>query len=804
MRVPFNWLKDFVKFDASPEQLAEKLTFAGLEVESIETVGGEYPGVIAAKVTGIYPHPNADKLLLCDVDTGSGVVRVVCGARNFKVNDIVAFAGPGTALPNGMKIARAKIRGEESAGMLCAEDELGISDDHSGLLLLPAGTQPGTPLAKIIPPEPVFVIEVTPNRPDCLSMIGMAREVAALYGTSLCIPPIDFPESDEPVAQLARVDIKDASKCLRYTARCLHNVAIGPSPLMMRLRLMQVGTRPINNVVDITNYVMFEYGQPLHAFDRTLLRDSHIIVRTARDGEVMATLDGAERKITPDMLVIADSKAPVAVAGVMGGAGSEIRDTTTEVLLESACFLPASIRRTSKALSLSTESSYRYERGVDPELAELASRRATELMVRHAGATAAHGVIDVYPRKAKERKITCRFDRIRALTGVDYTSEQIISVFKSLDLKVAKQSKTGCTVLAPSRRPDLEIEADLIEEVMRINGLDKVPVHPPRASFVSGLDDSAVRAAARCGNVVAGLGLSEIVNYSFVSERLLDLFSVEDKTSRVVLPNPVSSDQSVLRPSLIPQMAATLGYNLSRQIAEASLFEIGRVFIKDQSGRLGEETRLAVGLLGPVGRTGLAKRSPVEADEIFLWAKGILEAVCSALNAPALVLKTTKTPWTETGKAARICLTCDGGDVDIGIIGIPNAAIRAEWRMTRPIALLEVNIARLIENVFTKPEIRPLAAYPAVTRDVALVVDAAVKHEDVVRIIRKSAPPELTRMDLFDIYIGKGVGDGRKSMAYSLTYRSLDRTLTDEEANELHEAVKSSIVSELKAEIRES
>ncbi|MEI6972972.1 MAG: phenylalanine--tRNA ligase subunit beta, partial [bacterium] len=494
--------------------------------------------------------------------------RVVCGAHNFKVGDVVPFAGPGITLPNGAKIEETSIRSELSQGMLCAEDELGISGDHSGLLLLPTGIEPGTLLTTVIPPEPVLVIEVTPNRADCLSIIGIAREVAALYTTELRIPPVVFKEADIPVQQLATVEIQDTEKCLRYVARALLNIRIAPSPLHIRLRLLQAGIRPINNVVDVTNYVMFEYGQPLHAFDRNLLNDSRIVVRCAAAGESMATLDGIERKITPDMLLITDAKRPVALAGVMGGAGSEIRDNTTEVLLESACFQPGCIRRTAKALGLSTESSYRFERGVDPNLADLASRRATQLMIDHAGACAAKGSIDIYPKNPGDRTITCRFNKIRALTGVDYSTKQIVSVFHSLHLKVVKLTDRDCSVLIPSHRPDIEIEADLAEEVMRIDGLDKVPVHPPRSSFVSSSDDTVVRATEACGNAAAGLGLTEILNYSFVSERLLDLFDINDRPSRIVLPNPFSADQSTLRPSLIPQMASCLGYNLARQSAE--------------------------------------------------------------------------------------------------------------------------------------------------------------------------------------------------------------------------------------------
>ncbi|MEI6970677.1 MAG: phenylalanine--tRNA ligase subunit beta [bacterium] len=804
MRLPIGWLRDYVTFNANAQELADKLTFSGLEVEAIETTGGNYTGVIAARVLAILPHPNADKLVLCDIDKGSGQDRVVCGAHNFKVGDMVPFAGPGTTLPNGMHIKDAVIRGEKSGGMLCAEDELGISPDHTGLMILPPDTRPGAPLTEVIPPETILTIEVTPNRPDCLSIIGIAREVATLYGTQLKLPSVDFAETGQPVEELVRVEVKDREKCLRYTARCLKNVTISPSPLQIRMRLMHVGVRPINNIVDITNYVMFECGQPLHAFDRALLKDGHIVVRRARAGETMATLDGIERKPSPDMLLIADLAAPVAVAGVMGGAGSEIRDNTAEVLLESACFLPASIRRTSKMLGLSTESSYRYERGVDPELADYASRRAAQLMITHAGAVAATGVIDVYPRKAKTRSIRCRFDNVRALTGVSYTTEDFTAVFESLGLKVARITRTGCTVLVPSRRPDLEIEADLAEEVMRINGLDKVPVHEPRSSYVSTADDTTVRAAGICGRAAAGLGLTETLNYSFVSEQLLNVFDTGTVASRVVLPNPVSADQSVMRPSLIPQMAATLGYNLARQATEASLFEIGRVFTKDSAGNLGEETRLAIGLLGPVGRSGLDKRRPVEADEMFLWAKGALESMCSALGAPAFTLDAGAIPWAEQGKSARIAIASGEGATAIGVVGILKHQIRAEWRMARPVALLEVKLSALLKGVFVPSVIKPLAAYPAVTRDIAILVDASVRHEDVVKVVLKDAPHELTRLDLFDIYCGAGVPAGKKSLAYSLTYRSLDRTLTDEEANRLHDTVRGKIVSDLKAEVRES
>jgi len=802
MRVPVSWLREYVEFDWTPAQLAEKLTFSGLEVEAIETVGADQKGVIVAEIRSIIPHPNANNLLLCDVDTGGSQLRVVCGAKNFKVGDKVACATVGTVFPDGKRIVETVIRGEKSNGMLCAEDELGISSDHSGLLILPADAVPGKPLSSIVSPEPVLIIEVTPNRPDCLSMIGIAREVAALSGAKLKIPDVKLIESDEQIELYAEVDIKDNTRCPRYVARVLRNVHIATAPLWMRLRLTQAGIRPINNVVDITNYVMLEYGQPLHAFDRTLIKESHIIVRCAQLDEPMQTLDGTTLKLGPDMLVIADPGKPVALAGVMGGAGSEIRNETREVLLESAFFAASGIRKTSKATSISTESSYRFERGVDIGITDIASRRAASLMTQYAGASLTRGAIDVFPHKPRARKLRCKFDTISKTMGITLSTEEITAILQSLELKVENVTRTSCSVLIPSFRADLELEADLIEEVARIHGLDKLPVHPPRSSFVSTIDDSTIRATHLCRKALSGLGLNEIVNYSFVSEQLLDLFDPGNRPGRVILPNPVSADHSVLRPSLIPQMANTLGYNLARQAAEAALFEIGTVYSKDTAGKLHEKQRLTIGLLGPVGRGGLDKRRPVEADEIFLWLKGILESLCMEMHTNAN-LSPAATPWSEPGKTVGISFATADKASPAGILAVVSPSVRTEWRMSRPIAVLEVDLQPLLAGISAVPAVRPLAAYPGVTRDIAIIVDANVRNEDVLTVIQKTAPHELTRVDLFDIFSGEGVSSGKKSLAYSLTYRSLERTLTDDEANTLNEAVKSKIVNELKAEVRE-
>jgi len=640
MRVPISWLKEFVMLDASAEEIADRFTFSGLEVEGIETFGGECRGVIAARILGTAPHPNATNLVLCDIDAGSGPCRVVCGARNFKPGDMVPYAPVGATLANGTRIEKAVIRGQESPGMLCAEDELGISDDHVGLMILPADAKPGAPLSSVIgPPEKVLVIEVTPNRPDCLSIKGIAREAAALFGVKMSIPQVNLIETDTPVETMISVAVKDKIGCPRYTARALTGIKIGPSPLLIRMRLIQCGIRPINNVVDVTNYVLLEYGQPLHAFDKRMIGGGKIVVRRAKQGETMATLDGVERKITPEMLVIADDSRPLALAGVMGGAGSEISGDTTEVLLESACFQPSLIRKTSKTAGLSTESSYRFERGVDPELAEAASRRAAELMILHAGAFAARGCIDIRVRNPKPRTIRCRFDRVRSLIGVDAPNARIMEIFEALDLKIGRSTASACTVIIPSFRPDLEIEADLAEEFSRIYGLDKIPARAPRGSCVPGADDSATQAVIHCRNTLAGLGLTETMNYSFVAPKLLDMFDSSGASARVILPNPVNADQSALRPSLAPQMVQSLGLNMTRQTTEAALFETGRVYFKDGSGKLCEEERVAIGLMGPLGRSWQQKRKQVDADEVFLWLKGVIESLCAAMKLGKAELK---------------------------------------------------------------------------------------------------------------------------------------------------------------------
>ncbi len=797
MRVPLSWLKEYVDFQDTVEGFRDRLTFSGLEVEGIETFGATLdPRVVAARILRVERHPNADRLTICTVDFGAGELRVVCGAPNVREGMLTVFAPSGVTLPNGLTLKKAKIRGVESEGMLCAEDELGLSKDHAGILDLPADTIPGTPAMTIFgEPEVVFDLEVTPNRPDCLSLIGIAREVAALYGKTLRLPTVDFSETSEPVTAAASVDVRDSTGCPRYTARVLRDVKIGPSPEWMRRRLTHAGIRPINNVVDITNYVLIELGHPLHAFDLSLVGGRTIIVRPAGEGEVMSTLDGKERKLDPSMLVICDANRPVAVAGVMGGRDSEIRDTTADVLLESAAFASARVRATSKKLELSTESSHRFARGVDAAGVDFASRRAASLMQQHAGATVARGVIDSAPTPTPLRQVSLRWQALRDLTGVNADAGEALRIFTSLGLVVGSHNEQGATFAIPTFRGDLEREVDLVEEFIRIHGLDQIPVPAPAARIVPGATDGVYAGHRALRETLAGLGLTQAMHYSLTAPKLLDLVDPPAAAQRIVLPNPISVDQSVLRTSLLPQMVETLGRNKSRQNHDVALFELGRVFLSGANGNV-EETRLAIGLMGAVGREPLDRRKSPAPGEVFGWAKGIVESLM-VRGRPVLSFRSAAFPCFEAGQSAEIL----HDDRIIGRIGLLKASIRQEWRMQDPVALVEIDPAPFVAAAAAPPAVSPVPSFPSTSRDAALIVSKGVRHDDILAVVAKHRPALLESVELFDVFEGSPVPAGRCSMAYSFVYRAADRTLTDEEANAAHEEMKRRLREGVPAEI---
>jgi len=801
MKIPLNWLKDYVDFEDTVEGLCDKLTFSGIEVEGVETIGGGVDGVVVGEVVSIEKHPNADKLTLCAVNFGGeSEMTVVCGAPNAEVGGKYPFAPLGTALPAGFTIEKRKVRGIFSEGMLCAEDELGISEDHDGLMVLDANWAPGTPLAEVMgPPETVIEVEITPNRPDCLSLMGVAREVATLYGTSLKVPDITLTESADPADKETSVVVEDSTDCPRYTARILRDVKVGSSPDWMKRRLEAAGIRAINNIVDITNYVMVECGQPLHAFDQTLLTEGRIVVRHPAKGEKILTLDGIERELEPQMLVIADAAKPMAVAGVMGGENSGITDDTSDVLLESASFRPAAIRSTSKKLGMLSESSYRFMRGVDVPLADFGSRRAAKLMCELAGATVYSGSVDVWPEPKSTWTVTCRPARLEALLGISAAPEEIAKVFASLELKVLRSDAELIEVEVPTFREDLTREADLIEEYARIYGLKCLPPTRPMATIVPDADDKPAQAQNRLREVLAGLGLQQVMNYSFLGEGLLDLFDKDGTPHRVKLANPLTADHTVMRDALLPQVIENIGTNFSRQVSEVAFFETGRVFRLGDKQVPREEDHVAIGLLGPVGRTGLDKVSPVTEQDMFLWIKGVWEQTAAALNLQGASLRPADRPWGAPGRGMEVIV--DG--TVIGWLGLLSASLAREWRINEPIGVLEMAVEPMVKDVARISTLKSPPSYPSTRRDAALIVASDVTHEQVVKVARSAASAELEKIELFDIYQGKNLGEGRKSMAYAFTYRSSTGTLTDEMANGFQEKVNAALKSQLPAEIRE-
>ncbi|MBT3293931.1 MAG: phenylalanine--tRNA ligase subunit beta [Verrucomicrobia bacterium] len=798
MKLPLSWLREYVAVEAPAEEIAERLTFSGTEVEGIEHLGAGCEDIIVGEIRTVTAHPKADRLRLCRVFNGTDEVPVVCGADNVEVGAKAAFAPLGATLPDGMTIKQAKLRGEISQGMLCAEDELGLSSDHGGIMLLPPETVAGTPLLEVLGGvETVLELEVTWNRSDCLSVIGMAREVAALYGVELKVPQPVLAESGKPVAEWTRVEVADAADCPRYTARVLTGAVLKPSPLWMRRRLSCCGVRPINNVVDITNYVMLECGQPLHAFDFAMLTDSRIVVRRAATGERMATLDDEERELTSEMLVIADAERPVAVAGIMGGAGSEIGDSTQTVLLESATFDPALTHRASVALGLSTDASHRFERTVDRSTTEWASRRAAVLMSELADAAVAPGMIDVQAEPETAAPIACRLARLRAILGVPLEHSEVLRILTALQIPAIDAGDDVIHVVPPSFRPDLKIEADLIEEVIRVHGLDELPAADPIGRIVVDADDARPRAVAACRDHLVGLGLSEIMNYSFLSSRALDRFGREGVAQRVELLDPVSADHGVMRDSLIPQMAESLGRNVTHQELDAACFEIGRVFFRE-NGAIGEEDRLAIGIMGRAAGSSTGG-APVTPEATFLRLKGVLEELARVQNVRDVAWTPGDDPAFETGWC--VALSIDG--VVVGRAGLLTADIRHNWRIQNPVALMELKLDSIISQLHDTTSFTAIPVYPSVARDLAVIVDEAVQHGDILRVINSVSPEELTDIGLFDIFRSKEMGNRRKSMAYTLTYRSAERTLTDEETNSQHAAIMDRLREELGAEIKE-
>ena len=805
MRVPLSWLNEFVDLgDQTAQGVADLLTFSGVEVEAIEHEGIALDGhFVVGEVVACEAHPNSDHLHVCKVFDGTETLQIVCGAPNVRAGVKAPLAKIGATMPGPERfvIKKGKLRGVESFGMLCSKDELGLGGAHDGIWELPAEAVAGAPVQPFMPQaDTVYDLEVTWNRPDCLSVRGIARELGALLGRPVRNPEIDFPEAGPDVHTMAKVTVEAPDLCPRYTARVVTGLdPMAPTPDWMARRLEQCGQRSLGLAVDVTNYVMLEVGQPLHAFDHTTLRDRAIVVRRAKPGETIRTLDGTDRTLDETMLVIADADKPTAVAGVMGGEESEVENATGTVLLESALFDAASVKFTATKLNMTSEATYRYARGVDRDLADWASRRAIHLLVKYGGATACKGVIDADARDLSPIDVPLRYARCNAVIGADVPPEKVNAILTGLGIAKVSGDAEGGVFRSPSWRYDLTREADLIEEVTRMNGLDAVPERLPTLAAVSQLPETSFKAKQAVRHALLALGLTEAMHYSFLSKAELDAFDPAAK-NRLALPNPVSADYGMMRDSLLPQLIGSLGRNAARQVESCGLFEVGRVFAVDPKGGTPTEAeRVALGMMGPFGRDALNTRAPVRDDEALLWLKGIVEALCERLHAPHFGFFPCNHPAFAPGCAVEICL----GRKRVGLMGAVSAAQRHRYRLNTPLVVAELDLGQLTKGLGALPRLKPVPQFPASRKDIAFIAPDSLTHEAVVRAIRKAAPPELTDVRLFDIFTSKAIGAGKRSMGYSLEFRSAERTLRDAEVNAAFAKIADALRKELGVEIRE-
>ena len=801
MKITLNWLRELVEVVLAPEELAETLIMAGLEVESIEERRPSWTAVEIAEVEHVASHPNADRLRLCQIRRAAETVAVVCGASNMQAGDRVALAVPGTVLPDGKVIEEATIRGQASHGMLCSVRELGLSDeDGGGILILPGDAPIGASLVGYLGAEDTIIeLSVTPNRGDCLSVLGLAREVAALTGSALRPRDASVVEEKTPASRFARVEVQAPDLCPQYSARVVRDLRIGPSPLWMQTRLAMVGLRPISNVVDATNYVMLERGQPLHAFDLRRLRGGEITVRRAGTRRRYETLDGQTRELLPEDLVITDAEGPVAVAGVMGGADSEIKDDTSDVLLESAFFTPETVRRTARRLGLITESSYRFERGVDPGGTRAALDRLTELIVQHAGGIVAKGVLEARSIGRRTRSaIRLRPARVNALLGTTLKIGEMEKPLRALGAMVSGSGSKARRVTPPSHRFDLQHEVDLVEEIARLTGYNGLPSSVP--AIVAGgpglgaAHDVEQRLRAR----LRGAGFDEMITLAMVAaDENRDFPGLPElKGAPVRLANPLSVDAAELRRSLLPGLLRVYVENRRQGAGLIAGYALGRVFAREQE-HYHEVQTLAFVLAGswPAAGIGSAQR-PCD----FFDLKGTIEAAFAELHVDAVRWEpaTTEAPYLHPGKAARI----EVGGVLCGFAGALHPNLIAERGLDGEPLVAELDLMRVVQYCPGRVIFRQLPRFPAVSRDIAVLVDEQFPAQQVLDAVKEAAEPLVEEVSVFDLYTGSPIPAGKKSLAYSIAYRAPNRTLTDDEVNAMHDRLVARLVGQLPLEVR--
>lgn len=789
MLVSLNWLKDYVDIQLPPHEIGRLLTMIGLEVEGMEAFGQSLDSILVSKILAVEPHPQADRLFVCRVDAGGKSVSVVCGAPNLEPGALVPLALPGARLPDGTEIRESDIRGVSSEGVLLAEDELGLSDDHTGILTLSPGPEPGASFPEAVGvADWVFDIGITPNRPDCACILGVAREIAAATGARLKPPEIRFNETGPPIEDLTRVDIEDPDGCPRYAAGIIQGVAIGPSPFWMRYRLHMSGIRRINNIVDVTNYVLLEMGQPLHAFDYNRLKENRIVVQRASSGDRFTTLDGETRSLSDETLMICDAERQVAVAGIMGGLNSEIFSGSRDVLVESAFFDPITIRRGSKALGLSTEASYRFERGIDIDGAATALKRAVGLMEELAGGHIATGIVDNHPKPRTAPRIPLRVGKTNRFLGTDISGKDMRGYLEALEMQVEVSTDDELTAVPPSFRVDLIREVDLMEEVARLYGYDNIPVTYPSVRPSEDPEAPELALRDRVRTLMCGLGFNEVINYSFISPDSVDILGGGEDTrlrAFVRLMNPITVDTSVMRTSLVPGLMGAVQTNVMHEERNLRLFEWGKIFIRDDGDGLPLEKLFLGGIMA-----GLCQEKTWFGDERpadFYDIKGAVEALLKGVGAQGAVYERKEDlPGYDREVAADILY----GGAPVGRLGRVSPEVHAAYGLEpRSVYLFELDMETLIRHLPDTKQFHPYARFPAVYRDLSLLVDRGVESGSILALIHETGGKLVESAQIFDVYQGKATGESEKALAFRICYRSSEGTLDGADINSLHESI---------------
>jgi phenylalanyl-tRNA synthetase beta chain len=806
MRVPLKWLREYVDPRLDTHKIADRLTMTGTKVEAIHQHGvGALENFVVGRVLEAEQHPNADRLSVCLVDIGAGAPsQIVCGAPNVAAGQTVAVAKPGAVMPDGTKLGKAKLRGIESNGMILAEDEVAIGTEHAGIMVLePNGLVPGTPLETVLPiATDVLELEITSNRPDCLGVYGVARETHAATGAPLKPPPwSDDPGSagDPPGVTIT---VEDSELCPRFTARVFEDVNIGPSPPWLKARLMAAGQRPISNVVDITNYVMLLTGQPLHAFDLERVAGARLTVRRARDGEQIETLDGQTRTLDPDMVLIEDADGPTSIAGVMGGARSEVQPDTTRVLMEAANWNGANIHRTSLKLGLRSEASGRFEKQLQPEQAMEAQIVATQLMLELTGARLVPGTVDVGGEGPAAKTIRLRDARIESLLGAPISRPRCIEILHALEFATADSPDGLDVAVPPFRRGDVTREADLVEEVARMDGLEKLPATLPSRHGAHGQLTPRQRLRRRATDLLAAQGLHEVVGWSFTSPELADRLRLGPEhplRETVALTNPLSTEQSVLRTTLLGSLLDVAQRNRARGLATVRLFEAGAVYLPDPSAHLPREPHYVGAILTGTGRPPSWRDGAARSVDFFA-IKGVLAGLLDTLRVPWTLVHASE-PFLHPGRSARIL--ADGEPA--GWVGEIHPLVAANWGWGRddPVAAFELDLD--VVPVPTTPLYREVSSFPDVREDLAVVVPEHVSADELIDAVKGAGRPLLAGVEVFDVYRDpEKLGRGNKSLALRLTYRATDRTLTDEEVAERREAIAGAVNNVFGGRIRAS